>query len=145
MQGNALYFGRNQVVLDDLNALKSVLWEQQKDIQLVATEIDKLVNPFDDEIATLWRKAQDVINNINKIQNPNDRCGASIEGKQRLEEVVKKMNTCIKDAQSNGKDTADYIKKRDTIVAENQKLVQDAIGLNLNDIGLDLGTKNMPF
>jgi MoxR-like ATPase len=144
MQGNALYFGRNQVVLDDLNALKSVLWEQQKDIPFVSQEIDKLVNPFDDEMANLWKKANEVISNISKITNQNDRCGASIEAKQRLENIIKKMNTVIRDAQANGKDVTEYTKKRDTIVAENQKLVQEAIGLNLSDLGINLGG-NMPF
>lgn len=139
MQGNATYCGRAMVVLDDLNALKSVLWEQQKDIPFVEGEIDKLVNPFDDEMANLWKKATEVINNINKITNQNDKCGASIEAKQRLEDVIKKMSNVIRDAQNNGKDVSDFTQKRDKIVAENQKLVQEAIGLNLSDLGINLG------
>ena len=145
MQGNATYYNRNMVVLDDLNALKSVLWEQQKDIPFVSNEIDKLVNPFDDEMASLWKKATEVINNINKISNSNDKCGASIEAKQRLEDIMKKMNVVIRDAGNNGKDTTDFVQKRDKIVAESQKLVQEAIGLNLSDLGINLGTNNSPF
>jgi len=146
MQGNALYCGRTQVVLDDFNALKSVLWEQKKDIPLVSAEIDKLVNPYDDEINNNYKKGVEVINKIRGITDPNDRCGASIEAKGRLEDLIKKMTKTINEANENGKDTTDMVKKRAYLTEENEKVVSDALGLTMSDLGLKTGiSTGMPF
>lgn len=142
MQGNAVLMGRNEVVLDDIVALKHVLWERKEDIPKVQSEIDKLVNPFDDEIRGLIKKAKEIEDNINSITNQNDKCGAAIEAKGRLEDIIKKMDKVIKEASGNGKDTSQMTSDRDRIIQLNQKLMQDALGLNLS---ATTNTGELPF
>ena len=144
MQGNAMLMGRSEVVLDDIGALKFVLWEKDKDILLVESEIDKLINPFDDEIKGYIRKVAEIEDSINAITNPSDKCGAVIEAKGRLEDIIKKMDKTIKDASNNGKDVSYMNSERDRIVKLNQKLMEEALGLNLGSMTGDV-SEGLPF
>lgn len=132
MQGNAVIEGRDKVVLDDLSALVYVLWEKPEDINEIDAEITKIVNPYDNKINDLMRKFKEIQDNLDSVTDTNEKCRLSIEAKGNLESIATRMDKVIKDANKNGKDVTDMNTKRAEIVNYNQKVMQEALGINLN-------------
>jgi MoxR-like ATPase len=129
MQGSAILEGRDQVTLDDLAALVYVLWENQDDIDFIESEVLKLVNPYDDKFRDLMKKFNEIKQGVESA-DPNDKAKVSIEAKSGIENIVQKFGKVIDEAQKNGKDVKDQLAQRDMMIEYNQKLIQDAIGLN---------------
>lgn len=131
MQGNAILSGRDNVVVDDLEALIYVLWKDKSDIDLIRDEINKIANPYDDKLNEFIRKFNEIKSDLDGITDENDKCRKSIEAKGLFEAIIKKLTTLIKDATKAGKDVSSMDGLRTEIINYNQKLMQESLGINI--------------
>lgn len=141
MQSAAVLAGRDRVVLDDFLPLVYVLWEEENQIPVIREEITKLINPYDDKINEVKANFEQIRNDINKINNQNDKMRKCIEAKPALDKLVSKVNKLINDASRNGKDVAAFMALRDEIVQFSNSNVQESLGAVL---GIDGIATNMP-
>lgn len=143
MQGSALINGRRKVGLDDFNALKYVLWEKKDDLNIITSEINKIVNPFDDDFDKYKKQYNEVRAKIDNASSPKDRNQLYFQFQNSLKSIISKMNKLIADAQTNGKDVSEYIAVRDEIVSYNASLVNSVLGGTIggNMNGFDKGPR----
>lgn len=132
LQGSALINGRKKVGLDDFNALKYVLWEKADDFDTIASEISKIVNPFDDDFNKYSKQYSEIKDKIDNAGSIKDRNQAYFQYQNSLKSVISRMNKLISEASTNGKDTTEYAKLRDNIVRYNSELASDVLGGAIN-------------
>lgn len=133
LQGSALLNGRKKVGLDDFNALKYVLWEKKEDVDVIGSEISKIVNPFDEEFAKFCKQYNDVRDRIDNCSDIKDRNQAYFQYQNSIKSIISRLNKLIAEASTNGKDTTEFAKVRDEIVKYNANLVNEVLGGTLGN------------
>ena len=131
MQSSAVLNNRNNVVLDDFIPLTYVLWEQPEHIPVIAEEIAKLVNPYDDKIREIKDNYNQIKKSIEGVSDQTDKMRKCIEAKPALDKLVMKANKLINDAAKNGKDVTEFVKIRDGITNFANSNIQSALGSTL--------------
>lgn len=131
LQGSALIHGRKNVVLDDFNALKYVLWEKKEDVDLIAAEIAKITNPFDENFQKFKRQYTEIREKFDSATDPKNRNQLFYQYQNSLNSLTNRFNKLINDATQNGKDVSEYIAIRDEITNFSSELVNEVLGGNL--------------
>ncbi|ENK1244777.1 AAA family ATPase [Clostridium sp. FAM 1755] len=132
IQGNALLCGRNYVIVEDLEALKNVLWNDIDDITIIETNIIKVINPYDDKVRDYTRKFNEIKEEIDYIEDKDEKIRATIEAKVSIENIIKRLNILIESARNKGKDTKNMINKRKYIEDYNESIMKEVLGIDLN-------------
>ncbi len=132
IQGNALLCGRNYVVVEDFEALKNVLWNDIDDIVIIETNIIKVINPYDDKVRDYTRKFNEIKEEIDYIEDKDEKIRATIEAKVSIENIIKRLNILIEAARNKGKDTKNMINKRKYIEDYNESIMKEVLGIDLN-------------
>ncbi|EJP6473223.1 AAA family ATPase [Clostridium botulinum] len=132
IQGNALLCGRNYVIVEDLEALKNVLWNDIDDITIIETNIIKVINPYDDKVRDYTRKFNEIKEEIDYIEDKDEKIRATIEAKVSIENIIKRLNILIEAARNKGKDTKNMINKRKYIEDYNESIMKEVLGIDLN-------------
>ncbi|NFV12502.1 AAA family ATPase [Clostridium sporogenes] len=132
IQGNALLCGRNYVIVEDLEALKNVLWNDIDDITIIETNIIKVINPYDDKVRDYTRKFNEIKEEIDYIEDKEEKIRATIEAKVSIENIIKRLNILIESARNKGKDTKNMINKRKYIEDYNESIMKEVLGIDLN-------------
>lgn len=133
LQASALLNGRKKVGLDDFNALKYVLWEKKEDITTIASEISKIVNPFDEDFEKYKKQFNEVKSKIDSTNDVKERNQAYFQYQNSIKSVLNRMNKLINDASTNGKDVTDYSKFRDELMNYNANLTNEVLGGTLGN------------
>ena len=97
MRGSAILAGRQEVSLMDLRSLVYVLWEKEEDIQLLQTEIDKLVDPYADKFRQFSMSFEEIKTTLDSAQNEQEFTKLSVENKKGLETIMKKTKVLIQE------------------------------------------------
>lgn len=132
IQGNALLYGREHVVVEDFEALKNVLWNDLDDISIIENNINKIINPYDDKVRDYVRKFNEIKEEIDYIEDKDDKIRATIEAKVSIENIVKRLDRLIQQAENNGKDIENMIKKKKYIEDYNENIMKEVLGIDLN-------------
>jgi len=127
LQGNALINGRTSVDFDDFVSLIHVLWEKEEHIKIIESYVMKLINPYDDKVKELYDTAIEIKNRTERIDNKTEKAGAAVEARVKYEQIVKKIERVIKDAQTAGRDVTNLEKKRDDIIKMNEEMIQEVL------------------
>lgn len=134
LQGSAVLRGSNAVGLDDFKNLIYVLWEKEEQIPIIESAILKMVNPFDDRFKEICDNFHQIKSDIDGCVDSQQKMQKSLESKSNIEKLVAKTNKIINEANKNGKDTTDFVKFRDDMVAYNQELIKEALGTSFAGI-----------
>ncbi|MFV3011996.1 AAA family ATPase [Clostridium botulinum] len=132
IQGNALLCGRNYAVVEDFEALKNILWNDLDDIAIIETNIIKIINPYDDKVRDYVRKFNEIKEEIDYIEDKDEKIRATIEAKVSIENIIKRLNILIEEAQNKGKDTKNMIKKKKYIEDYNERIMKEVLGIDLS-------------
>ncbi|MCR1935309.1 AAA family ATPase [Clostridium tepidum] len=132
IQGNALLCGRSYVIVEDFEALKNVLWNDIDDIEIIETNIVKIINPYDDKVRDYVRKFNEIKEEIDYIEDKDEKIRATIEAKVGIENIIKRLNALIEEARNKGKDTKNMINKRKYIEDYNESIMKEVLGIDLN-------------
>ncbi len=92
-------------------ALKNILWNDLDDIAIIETNIIKIINPYDDKVRDYVRKFNEIKEEIDYIEDKDEKIRATIEAKVSIENIIKRLNILIEEAQNKGKDTKNMVKK----------------------------------
>ena len=130
LQGSALLHGRSKVGLDDFNALKYVLWEKKEQIDVIGSEIAKIVNPFDEDFAKYQKQFNEVKGKIEGARDTKERNQTYFQYQNSLKNISGRMNKLISEASSNGKDVTEFTKLRDEIKNYNDKLIDEVLNVS---------------
>ena len=131
LQASALLNGRKQIATDDFTALTDVLWNDKENIQFVREQINKAANPYEEKLREYTAKFNEVKNDITNTQDVNEKTRKSIEAKGSFETIIRKLNTAINDAPKGNKSIKDLTELRDSIIAYNQQLMKESLGIDL--------------
>lgn len=135
LQGAAVLRGSNQVSLDDFKNLVYALWEKEDQIPIIESAIMKMVNPYDDRLKEIKENFTQIKTDIDSCTDPQQKMQKSLESKANIEKLVSKTNKLINEATKNGKDVAEFIDFKNSMVMYNQKLIDEALGTgNLGQI-----------
>ncbi|MGU9539808.1 AAA family ATPase [Clostridium tepidum] len=132
IQGNALLCGRSYVIVEDFEALKNVLWNDIDDIEIIETNIVKIINPYDDKVRDYVRKFNEIKEEIDYIEDKDEKIRATIEAKVGIENIIKRLNALIEEARNKGKDIKNMINKRKYIEDYNESIMKEVLGIDLN-------------
>lgn len=132
IQGNALLCGRNYAVVEDFEALKNILWNDLDDIAIIETNIIKIINPYDDKVRDYVRKFNEIKEEIDYIEDKDEKIRATIEAKVSIENIIKRLNILIEEAQNKGKDTKNMVKKKKYIEDYNESIMKEVLGIDLS-------------
>lgn len=112
MQANALLNGRTTVTGDDFKALLNVLWNKDvAELDIIARELARFVNPHEAKIKELVKRAEEVRDNTLKIENRTQRAGEAVEANSSLQDIIGKMEDELEEAKANGVDITDLEKE----------------------------------
>ncbi|MCS4468481.1 hypothetical protein JTS96_07915 [Clostridium botulinum] len=92
-------------MVEDFEALKNILWNDLDDIAIIETNIIKIINPYDDKVRDYVRKFNEIKEEIDYIEDKDEKIRATIEAKVSIENIIKRLNILIEEAQNKGKDT----------------------------------------
>jgi MoxR-like ATPase len=145
MQANAALDGRNQIDPDDMEPLTYVLWERKEDIEDIAAQITKMMNPFKDKVNSAYREAMQMQSDVMAIVDKTDRANKAIDVRNVLEKLANKINTVIKDAQKEGRNTIDFERKRDEIVEMNNTIVNKCLLFSMDNDSPSADPDELPF
>lgn len=143
MQANAALEGRTDTNPDDMEHLAYVLWEKKEDIEEIQGIITKMMNPFKDKVNTAYRDACKTRDEVMAISDKTDRANKAIDARNVLDKIVKRMDLTISQAQKEGRDVAEFAKKR----AEVGTMVQDIVNkclFNIDDM-MSSDPDDLPF
>ncbi|EJO5348731.1 AAA family ATPase [Clostridium botulinum] len=132
IQGNALLCGRDYVVVEDFEALKNVLWNDLDDIEIIENNIIKIINPYDDKVKDYIRKFSEIKEEIESIEDKDEKIRTTIEAKVGIENIIKRLNSLIEQAKNKGKDTKNMLKKKKYIEDYNGEIMKEVLGIDLN-------------
>ncbi|GAA0748260.1 AAA family ATPase [Clostridium oceanicum] len=132
LQGAAILEERNYVVVEDFEALTNVLWTELEDVAIIETQITKVINPYDDKVNDYMRKFNEIKEEIDSIQNKDEKIRSTIEGKVSIENILKKLDFLIKEAESKRKNTDSMIEKKNYIKDYNKKIMKEVLGIDFN-------------
>lgn len=132
LQGAAILEERNYVVVEDFEALRNVLWTELDDVVIIETQITKVINPYDDKVNDYMRKFNEIKEEIDSIQNKDEKIRSTIEGKVSIENILKKLDFLIKEAESKRKNTDSMIEKKNYIKDYNKKIMKQVLGIDFN-------------
>ena len=104
--------------------------------QIKITEIEPNIEQprkkFDEEkLREYTAKFNEVKNDITNTQDVNEKTRKSIEAKGSFETIIRKLNTAINDAPKGNKSIKDLTELRDSIIAYNQQLMKESLGIDL--------------
>lgn len=128
MMANALINGRDTVTTEDFTSLTYCLWNKDvKEIELVAAELAKFVNPYESKIKELLKKAEEVKTNTLKLENRTERAGEAVSANATLQEIMAKMGDEIADAKANGVDVTALTKMADKVEDIMEEIAQECL------------------
>jgi MoxR-like ATPase len=145
MQANAAMDGRNQVDPDDMEPLTYVLWERKEDVEDIAAQITKMMNPFKDKVNSAYREAMQMQSDVMAIVDKTDRANKAIDVRNVLEKLANKINTVIKDAAKEGRNTTEFERKRDEIVEMNNTIVNKCLLFSMDNDSTSADPDELPF
>ena len=129
LQANAAIKGRTQVTSDDFDALKSILWTNKEDIPKINALIEKMVNPYDAQIADVVRKANEVKQGIINAKSDSDRISMIMEAQTNLQTQMKRLDKTIDAANKDGRDVTEMIAVKNEWTGYIQQIVQQHLGI----------------
>ncbi len=119
-------------MVEDFEALKNILWNDLDDIAIIETNIIKIINPYDDKVRDYVRKFNEIKEEIDYIEDKDEKIRATIEAKVSIENIIKRLNILIEEAQNKGKDTKNMIKKKKYIEDYNERIMKEVLGIDLS-------------
>ena len=138
LQSSALLAKRKKVGVEDFAALKYVLCEKPEDVDKIASEIDKLENPYEKKIENLKADFAIIKETIMSAPNSTEKNKLFFQYQDPLKKCIKKANQiCSEIAQINS-DATNIIELRDEIAAFNNDLANEALGDTVSQFGIDL-------
>lgn len=106
MQAHALLNGRTKVTNDDFAALTYILGNTKGDIDVVAKEVGKYKNPYENKIKEFVAKAKEVHDAVFALSsNRVAMAGEAVTANANLTVILNNMEDEIKEARANGVDT----------------------------------------
>lgn len=145
MQAHAAYEGRSVTSPDDMEPLAYVLWERKEDIEDIKAEITKMMNPFKDKVNKAYKEAAEIQDKVMNIADKTDRANQAIDARNVLEKLAKRIDTVIKEAKKEGRDTTEFERKRDEITAMNNEIVNKCLLFSIDDDSSDENFDELPF
>ena len=131
MQASAALRGSIEVGPDDFNSLVYVLWNEPEDIPVIESAIQKICNPYDDKFKELQTSYAQIKNKIDSYAGSAEEDQYKLEAKGSLEKILTRVNKLINDANNQGKSVTTYTDFRDEVSEYANKIVQDALGLDI--------------
>jgi len=117
LKAEAFLHGRDQIIEDDFDVLRHVLWTDPKDERVVWTIILDQISPEKGKIITLFEKAQEVAHATLGEKDDKKRVEKGIDTAAKLKEIKKKISKHIGDMEKKKKDTRE-VRKVDQKVNE---------------------------
>lgn len=116
MMANALLQGRDQVTTEDFRALTFMLWNKDvKEIEIIADELSKFVNPYESKIKDLYNKAKSATDKVMGMDNPTERAGEAVQINVTLDDILGKIEDEIDEAKKQGMDFKPLVKYYDMV------------------------------
>ena len=102
------------------------------DIVIIETNIIKIINPYDDKVRDYARKFNEIKEEIDYIEDKDEKIRATIEAKVSIENIIKRLNLLIEEAKNKGKDTKNMVKKKKYIEDYNESIMKEVLGIDLS-------------
>lgn len=112
LQANALLYGRNEVIDEDLFILKNILWQSKTEIAKIEQIILKTISPALSQIRELLSMAQDLDKQSKALDAKKpDELGQIMENSAKLQEIIEDLADILKNKnlQSKVKEVAEKI------------------------------------
>lgn len=129
MQGAAVLRGGNSVALDDFRSLTYVLWENEEDLPIIESIINKAANPYDDRFAKIKADFEEIRNSIeSQPEGSKERVQAQMHAKGNIGKVTTKLNKLINEASKGGRDITEFANLRQDMTEYTEQVLQNALG-----------------
>lgn len=139
IQAEALLNGRDEAELEDLEALKDILWEKQTDIEQIGEIIDKEANPYMTALHDIKRKFTEISNDLQATTDTTAKMTKAIESKKSFEQLINKINKLLSGkTNNNNKYVVELNDLKEEIIQTNQNILSNLMELNQDsdDAGL---------
>lgn len=139
IQAEALLNGRDEAELEDLEALKDILWEKQTDIEQIGEIIDKEANPYMTALHDIKRKFTEISNDLQSTTDTTAKMTKAIESKKSFEQLINKINKLLSGkTNNNNKYVVELNDLKEEIIQTNQNILSNLMELNQDsdDAGL---------
>lgn len=130
LQAVAVLAGRDEVIIDDIQSLKYCLWEKESDLDMLETELIKIVNPYEGDIKRLFVQAMEIQLNVYAPENVDKRANNAFEAKVKLEEIINRMKKVTNSAQKQGRNVDKFTQTITDIQAALDEIMVTCLGLN---------------
>ena len=140
IQAEALLNGRDNAIIDDLIALKDILWENKKDIESINEIVDKIADPYSSTLIETRSKFNEIINDINNTSDQTAKTTKAIEAKKGFEKLTNTINKLLNNAPKNSTkhkkviDDLNNLKKE--IIASNEKILATVLDMDQSNGGI---------
>tara|TARA_Y100000004_G_scaffold197129_1_gene269926 strand:+ start:424 stop:1557 length:1134 start_codon:yes stop_codon:yes gene_type:complete len=131
LKAEAYYHGRGEIIEDDLDILRHVLWSDPDEEKIVYSAILDLINPEKNKILELFDDAQEIYDSVIKLDSKDpQRLKKGVEVAVKLKEAKKKMHDFYLSLKNKGKDTKEVKKLEAKIDEYLTEVYNEACGVN---------------
>ncbi len=131
LKAEAYYHERGEIIEDDLDILRHVLWSDPDEEKIVYSAILDLINPEKNKILELFDDAQEIYDSVIKLDSKDpERLKKGVEVAVKLKEAKKKMHDFYLSLKSKGKDTKEVKKLEAKIDEYLTEVYNEACGVN---------------
>ena len=131
LQAEAYFNERGEIVEDDLDILRHVLWSDPDEEKIVYSAILELINPEKNKILELFDDAQEIYESVIKLDSKDpERLKKGVEVAVKLKEAKKKMHDFYLSLKNKGKDTKEVKRLEAKIDEYLTEVYNEACGVN---------------
>tara|TARA_Y100000592_G_scaffold27891_1_gene44399 strand:- start:16147 stop:17280 length:1134 start_codon:yes stop_codon:yes gene_type:complete len=131
LKAEAYYHERGEIIEDDLDILRHVLWSDPDEEKIVYSAILDLINPEKNKILELFDDAQEIYDSVIKLDSKDpQRLKKGVEVAVKLKEAKKKMHDFYLSLKNKGKDTKEVKKLEAKIDEYLTEVYNEACGVN---------------
>lgn len=129
LKAEAFLCGRKELIEDDFDVLRHVLWTDPKDERPVWSIILEQISPEKGKIVTMYEEALEIANKTLQEKNQKKRVEKGIETASKLKEVSKNVGKLIIQMEKKNKDTVDAKKYEAKITNLLTQVFTEAVGI----------------
>ena len=129
LQSVAVMNGRDFVTLDDFNYLTNAIWTNESDVEIIRTQINKIVNPYNEKYDKCLIEFKDLKAHIEELSG-DERNQEALGNMSKLDKMISTLNNIASKASKEKRDITRYIDLRTEITEFKTEIVKEATGLD---------------